>query len=159
MGQPPSDQALKCRVMLLVDTSMNLPASGIIGLEPFVRVFKMSEGSPVPILRKDSCVRALRRPSCACRRLPASEGLPVISRDVNLVSGTAPQVLEGVLLRSGANLSRFPVAKLGFVVDRVSVNRRVIGGMRAQFHRQGVGGSGGKGDLRRVRWSCKCNCQ
>lgn len=52
MGQPPSDQALKCRVMLFVDTSMNLAASGMMGLEPFVRVFKMSEGSPIPILQK-----------------------------------------------------------------------------------------------------------
>lgn len=51
MGQPPSDQALKCRVILLVDTSMNLAASGMIGLEPFVRVFNMSEASPVPILQ------------------------------------------------------------------------------------------------------------
>lgn len=52
MGQPPSDQALKCSVMLFVDTSMNLAASGIIGLEPFVRVFSISEASPVPILSK-----------------------------------------------------------------------------------------------------------
>lgn len=147
MGQPPSDQALKCRVMLFVDTSMNLPASGMIGLEPFVRVFKISEGSPVPILRSEKIrvYKALRCP-CACQALTIK--LPVVSRNVDLISGAAPQVLEGVLLRRGADLSRFPVAELGLVVDRVSVNRRIVGGMRAQLHRQGVGGGGGEGDLR-----------
>ena len=51
MGHPPSDQALRCSVMLFVDTSMNRLASGITGFEPLVRVFRMSDGSPVPILQ------------------------------------------------------------------------------------------------------------
>lgn len=51
MGQPPSDHAFKCRVMLFVATSMNLAASGMIGFEPLVRVLSMSDGSPVPILK------------------------------------------------------------------------------------------------------------
>jgi len=52
MGQPPSDHALKCSVMLLVETSIKRLASGITGLEPLVRVFRMSDGSPVPILKQ-----------------------------------------------------------------------------------------------------------
>jgi len=56
MGQPPSDQVFKCREMLFVDTSMNFAASGMIGLEPFVRVFRISEGSPTPILQENFCV-------------------------------------------------------------------------------------------------------
>jgi hypothetical protein len=39
-------------------------------------------------------------------------------------------------------------------MDRVTVDRRVVGGMRAQLHRQGVCGSCGKSDLRRMRGSC-----
>jgi len=35
---------------------MNFAASGMIGLEPFVRVFRMSEGSPIPILQENSHV-------------------------------------------------------------------------------------------------------
>jgi hypothetical protein len=52
MGHPPSDHALKCSVMLLVETSIKRLASGITGLEPLVRVFRMSDGSPVPILKQ-----------------------------------------------------------------------------------------------------------
>lgn len=50
MGQPPSDQALKCNVMLLEDTSIKRLASGIPGFDPLVFVFRISEASPVPIL-------------------------------------------------------------------------------------------------------------
>lgn len=32
---------------------MNLEFSGIIGFDPFVRVFRMSDPSPAPILRKN----------------------------------------------------------------------------------------------------------
>lgn len=39
--------------MLLVDTSMNRDASGIIGFDPLVRVLRISDGLPVPILQKD----------------------------------------------------------------------------------------------------------
>lgn len=76
------------------------------------------------------------------------EKLPVVCRDIDLVSGATPQVLQGILLYCGADLSSFPIAELRFIVDRVSVDRCVVGGMWAQFHCQGVSGGGGKGYLR-----------
>lgn len=33
---------------------MNRVASGIMGFDPFVRMFRMSDGSPIPILYKKS---------------------------------------------------------------------------------------------------------
>lgn len=51
MGQPPSNQAFKCSVTLVADTSINLLASGIFGFEPVVFVFNKSDSSPVPILK------------------------------------------------------------------------------------------------------------
>lgn len=133
MGQPPSDQVLKCRVMLFVDTSMNLAASGMIGLEPFVRVFRMSEGSPIPILQKTH-VYIISHFLNYFTILMVK--LPVVSGDVNLISGTAPQIFESIFLCRGTDLNGFPIAELGFVVNRVAVNRCVIGRMRAQLQRQ-----------------------
>lgn len=51
IGQPPSNQAFKCNVTLVADTSINLLASGIFGFEPVVFVFNKSDSSPVPILK------------------------------------------------------------------------------------------------------------
>jgi len=80
--------------------------------------------------------------------------LPVVCRNVDLITGAAPQILESVLLRRGTDLNSLPITEFGFVMDRVTVDRRVVGGMRAQLHRQGVCGSCGKSDLRRMRGSC-----
>lgn len=51
MGHPPSDQELKCKVMLFDDTSMKVSAEGETGFSPRVLVFKLSEASPVPMLQ------------------------------------------------------------------------------------------------------------
>lgn len=97
MGQPPSDQAFKCRVMLFVATSMNLAASGMIGFEPLVRVLSMSDGSPVPILKSESIV-PIRNLSYNLLYNFASIYLPVVRRHVDLVSRAAKQILQSVLL-------------------------------------------------------------
>lgn len=129
MGQPPSDQVLKCKEMLFVDTSINFAASGMIGLEPFVRVFRMSEGSPIPILQKNSHMYEISYYKNYFTILAVK--LPVISGDINLISGAAPQILECIFLCCGANLNGFPIAELGFVVNRIAVNRCIVRRMRA----------------------------
>lgn len=48
--QPPSFQVGKCNVTVFDDGSISLEFSGIIGLEPFVRVLRMSDASPAPML-------------------------------------------------------------------------------------------------------------
>lgn len=48
--QLPSFHVGRCNVTEFDDGSMNLEFSGIIGFDPFVRVFKMSEASPAPML-------------------------------------------------------------------------------------------------------------
>lgn len=151
MGQPPSDQAFKCRVMLFVATSMNLAASGMIGFEPLVRVLSMSEGSPVPILKKRIDTKRNQYESSSLSLFPMI--LPVVRSHVDLVSRAAQQILQSVLLNGGADLRRVPVAEFRFVVDRVSMDRCVVGRMGSHFHRQRVGRGGGEGDLRRVRRS------
>lgn len=83
--------------------------------------------------------------------------LPVISRDVDLISRTAPQILKSVFLCRGTDLNSFPVAEFGFVVNCITVNRCIVGRMRAQFHRQRICSGSGKCDLRRVRRSCERN--
>lgn len=50
IGHPPSDHLAKCKVMLFDLTSINSSALGITGFSPLVFVFKLSEGSPVPML-------------------------------------------------------------------------------------------------------------
>lgn len=60
--------------------------------------------------------------------------LPIVSCNVDLISGAAPQIFESILLCCRADLNGFPIAKLGFVVDRVTMNRCIVGRMRAQFH-------------------------
>lgn len=52
IGHPPSDQALRWSIMLFDETSINLSALGIMGFSPLVFGFKLSEGSPVPMLEK-----------------------------------------------------------------------------------------------------------
>lgn len=79
--------------------------------------------------------------------------LPVVRSHVDLVSRAAQQILQSVLLNGGADLRRVPVAEFRLVVDRVSVDRCVVGRMGSHFHRQRVGRGGGEGDLRRVRRS------
>lgn len=69
MGQPPSNQAFKCNVTLVAETSINLLASGIFGFEPVVFVFSKSDSSPVPILKYNASsdihlLRQLRRDLC-----------------------------------------------------------------------------------------------
>lgn len=85
------------------------------------------------------CVNFFFRSSCIILRASVFGflmlKLPVVSRHVDLVTGTTPQVLEGVLLYSGTDLSSFPIAEFGFVVNRVTVNWCVVGGVRAQLHR------------------------
>lgn len=51
MRQLPSFHVGKCNVTEFDDGSMNLEFSGIIGLEPLVRVFKISDASPAPMLK------------------------------------------------------------------------------------------------------------
>lgn len=48
--QPPSFQVGKCNVTVFDDGSISLEFSGIIGLEPLVRVLRMSDASPAPML-------------------------------------------------------------------------------------------------------------
>jgi len=144
MGQPPSDQVFKCREMLFVDTSMNFAASGMIGLEPFVRVFRISEGSPTPILQKNSREYKISY----CKNCFTVLKLPVVSCDIDLISGATPQIFESIFLCCGTNLNGFPITKLRFVVDCITMNRCIIRRMRAQLHRQRIGGGGGKGHLR-----------
>lgn len=81
--------------------------------------------------------------------------LPVVRGYVDLVSRAAQQILQSVLLHRGADLRRVPVAEFRLVVDRVSVDRGVVLGVRAHLHRQRVGGGRGEGDLGRVRGSCE----
>lgn len=50
MRQLPSFHVGKCSVTEFDDGSMNFEFSGIIGFDPLVRVFKMSDASPAPIL-------------------------------------------------------------------------------------------------------------
>lgn len=50
MRQLPSFHVGKCNVTEFDDGSMNFEFSGIIGFDPLVRVFKMSDASPGPIL-------------------------------------------------------------------------------------------------------------
>jgi hypothetical protein len=52
MGQPPSIQALRCKVTLMVDTSRNLCASGTVGSTPLVFVVSWSDFAPTPILKE-----------------------------------------------------------------------------------------------------------
>lgn len=50
MRQLPSFHVGRCNVTEFDDGSMNFEFSGIIGFEPLVRVFKMSDASPAPML-------------------------------------------------------------------------------------------------------------
>lgn len=83
--------------------------------------------------------------------------LPIVSCDVDLISGAAPQIFESILLCRRTDLNGFPIAELRFVVDRIAMNRCIVGGMRPQLHGQRVGGGSGKSDLWRVRRSYENN--
>lgn len=89
--QLPSFHVGRCNVTEFDDGSMNFEFSGIIGLDPLVRVFKMSEASPAPMLQlheKGKYINECTKTQTKIKKKP--KGLvqckPIVSSGIDLIA-------------------------------------------------------------------------
>lgn len=74
-----------------------------------------------------------------------------------MITSSTPKVLDRVILKRVADLSRLPIAELGFVVNSVSVDRCLFFLSRFHLDRNRRSGGGCQRQVRRIWRSYRLN--